>query len=123
MLVLFNSLEILHTQSWDQQGGALLLHHSTRSGHQGTTIDPLEVKGITHVTLWIKVADTITMLTMQDQVLLVWVALGERHHLWMHHGRQPHLGMRLQFPLAMPVTWRQNGLSKMSLGCTLPSGS
>lgn len=115
MLVLFNSLEILHTQSWDQQGGALLLHHTTRSGHQGTTIDRLEVKGITHLTLWITVVDT---LTMQDQVHMVW-----GHHLWMHHGRQPHLGMRLQFPLAMPVTWRQNGLSKMSLGCTLPSDS
>ncbi|XP_030946320.1 protein BREVIS RADIX isoform X2 [Quercus lobata] len=115
MLVLFNSLEILHTQSWDQQGGALLLHHSTRSGHQGTTIDRLEVKGIIHLTLWIKVVGTITM---QDQVRMVW-----GHHIWMHHGRQPHLGMRLQFPLAMPVTWRQNGLRKMNLGCTLPSGS
>ena len=60
---------------------------------------------------------------MRAQVLMAQAAQGARHLPWMLHGQQPHLGMRRQFPLAMPVTWRLSGLSKMNQESTLPSDS
>ncbi|XP_021277088.1 protein BREVIS RADIX isoform X2 [Herrania umbratica] len=107
--------EILLTQGWDQQWKVPCL-----IGHQDTTINPLEVKAISHQQrIWTKVGPNITVL---GQVLTVQV-VREVRHLLMLHGRQPHLGMSLLFLSAMPVKWRRNGLNKMSPGYTLPSGS